>query len=40
MPERLRMWCAKNDIGGSLVTSNLDGMVVGQLLELAGGCPI
>ncbi len=34
------MWCAKNDIGGTLVTSNLDGMVVGQLLELAVGFPI
>ena len=40
MPERLRLLCAKNDIGGTLVTSNLDGMVVGQLLELAVGCPI
>ena len=40
MTERLRILCAKNDIGGTLVTSNLDGMVVGQLLELTVGCPI
>ena len=40
MPERLRIWCAKNDTGGTRVTFNLDGMVVGQLLELAVGCPI
>jgi len=40
MPELLRIWCAKNDIGGTLVTFNLDGMVVGQLLELAVERPI